>query len=81
MFLNFLSEPYILTFSYKKKMQYSKILKILGGCQGGKHITDVTNASRTMLMNIETLCWDPVLLNFFELPMKILPEIKSSSEV
>lgn len=45
------------------------------------HITDVTNASRTMLMNIETLRWDQMLLNFFRIPMSILPEIRSSSEV
>lgn len=45
------------------------------------HITDVSNASRTMLMNIETLKWDPVLLKFFKIPQTILPDIKSSSEV
>lgn len=48
---------------------------------GGVHVTDVTNASRTMLMNIETLKWDPVLINFFGLPRSVLPTIKSSSEV
>jgi len=47
---------------------------------GGVHITDVTNASRTMLMNLETLNWDKELLAIFEIPVEILPEIKSSSE-
>lgn len=45
------------------------------------HITDVSNASRTMLMNIETLKWDPLLLKFFKIPQSILPSIKSSSEI
>ena len=45
------------------------------------HATDVTNASRTMLMNIETLQWDPYLLKFFDIPRSILPEIRSSSEI
>lgn len=57
------------------------IWNLTGGSNGGIHITDVTNASRTMLMNIETLKWDSVLLKFFELPASILPQIKSSSEV
>jgi glycerol kinase len=48
---------------------------------GGLHITDVTNASRTMLMNIETLAWDLELLEIFKIPLAVLPEIKSSSEV
>jgi glycerol kinase len=48
---------------------------------GGLHITDVTNASRTMLMNLETLSWDPELLAIFDIPIDILPEIKSSSEL
>ncbi|XP_055842120.1 glycerol kinase [Episyrphus balteatus] len=48
---------------------------------GGLHMTDVTNASRTMLMNIETLQWDSHLLKFFDLPRSILPEIHSSAEV
>jgi glycerol kinase len=47
---------------------------------GGLHITDVTNASRTMLMNLDTLQWDSNLLNIFGIPLEILPEIKSSSE-
>ncbi len=48
---------------------------------GGLHITDVTNASRTMLMNLQTLAWDNELLTIFGIPLAILPEIKSSSEV
>lgn len=47
---------------------------------GGLHITDVTNASRTMLMDLETLQWDSELLAIFAIPIEILPEIKSSSE-
>jgi glycerol kinase len=46
------------------------------------HVTDVTNASRTMLMNLENLEWDPILKKFFDIPENIvLPSIKSSSEV
>lgn len=52
-----------------------------GGANGGVHSTDVTNASRTMLMNIVTLKWDPTLLSFFKIPAEILPEIRSSSEI
>eukprot|EP01132_Coremiostelium_polycephalum_P004591 gene4591-5730_t len=49
---------------------------------GGKtHITDVTNASRTMLMNLETLKWDQSLCDFLEVPISVLPEIRSSSEI
>lgn len=49
---------------------------------GGQHVTDVTNASRTMLMNLETLEWDPILKDFFDIPdTVILPSIKTSSEV
>jgi len=47
----------------------------------GLHITDVTNASRTMLMNLKTLDWDEELLDIFEIPREILPEIRSSSEI
>ncbi|XP_034942006.1 glycerol kinase-like [Chelonus insularis] len=49
--------------------------------KGQLHVTDVSNASRTLLMNIETLKWDPLLLRFFNIPQSILPEIKSSAEV
>ena len=51
-----------------------------GGTQGGVHFTDVTNASRTLLMNLETLQWDDELLGYFDIPRSVLPEIKSSSE-
>lgn len=44
------------------------------------HLTDVTNASRTMLMNLKTLAWDEQLCKFFGVPMNILPEIRSSAE-
>ena len=47
----------------------------------GLHVTDCTNASRTQLMNLETLDWDPELLSAFAIPRQILPEIRSSSEV
>lgn len=57
------------------------IWNLTGGKNFGVHITDVTNASRTMLMNIRTLKWDPILLSFFDIPLKILPEIRSSSEI
>lgn len=58
------------------------IWNLTGGPAGGQHVTDVTNASRTMLMNLETLEWDPILKSFFDIPDNvILPEIKSSSEV
>jgi len=52
-----------------------------GGVQGGVHFTDVTNASRTLLMNLETLQWDDELLGYFGIPRTVLPEIKSSSEI
>jgi glycerol kinase len=47
----------------------------------GKHITDVTNASRTMLMNLQTLDWDDELLKTLDIPRKMLPKICSSSEI
>lgn len=57
------------------------IWHLTGGPEGGQFITDVTNASRTMLMNIAKCQWEPQLLEFFDIPEKILPEIRSSSEV
>jgi glycerol kinase len=48
---------------------------------GATHVTDVSNASRTMLYNIHTLSWDEELLNLFGIPSSMLPEVKSSSEV
>ena len=52
-----------------------------GGVRGGVHATDVTNASRTLLMNLELLSWDEELLKIFQVPIEILPEIRSSSEI
>ncbi len=52
---------------------------LTGGPRGGVHITDVTNASRTMLMDLETLDWDDELLSFFGIPRQMLPRIASSS--
>ena len=48
---------------------------------GAAHVTDATNASRTMLYNIHDLRWDTELLDLFDIPLSILPEVKSSSEV
>ena len=53
---------------------------LTGGPDGGQHITDVTNASRTMLMDIRTLQWDPEICADFGIPMSLLPEIRSSSK-
>ncbi|HEY9290475.1 MAG TPA: glycerol kinase GlpK [Microlunatus sp.] len=53
---------------------------LTGGVDGGVHITDVTNASRTMLMNLDTLDWDDELLGFFDIPRQMLPEIRPSSD-
>jgi len=53
---------------------------LTGGIHGGVHITDVTNASRTQLMNLETLSWDKEILNTFGIPEAMLPRIHSSSE-
>lgn len=49
--------------------------------RGEKHVTDVTNASRTMLFNIHTLEWDDELLKLFDIPKSMMPEVKSSSEI
>uniref|UniRef100_A0A8C9NF87 Probable glycerol kinase n=1 Tax=Serinus canaria TaxID=9135 RepID=A0A8C9NF87_SERCA len=57
------------------------IWSLTGGKNGGIHCTDVTNASRTMLFNIHSLEWDPELCKFFEIPMEILPNVRSSSEI
>ncbi len=54
---------------------------LTGGTQGGVHVTDVTNASRTQLMNLATLAWDDELLSAFGVPRTCLPRIASSSEV
>jgi glycerol kinase len=52
---------------------------LTGGPQGGKHTTDVTNASRTQLMNLHTLRWDQDILKEFEIPASVLPAISPSS--
>jgi glycerol kinase len=54
---------------------------LTGGVDGGVHVTDVTNASRTMLMDLETLDWDDELLDMFGVPREMLPEIRPSSQV
>jgi len=53
---------------------------LTGGPGKGVHITDVTNASRTMLMNLETLSWDDEILNILDIPRQMLPEIRPSSD-
>src|SRR5215211_738892 len=54
---------------------------LTGGTDGGLHITDVTNASRTMLMDLKTLDWDDEVMGVMGVPRAMLPEIKASSEV
>jgi glycerol kinase len=54
---------------------------LTGGPRGGVHVTDVTNASRTQLLNLKTLDWDAELLAAFDIPSAVLPEVRSSSEV
>lgn len=54
---------------------------LTGGVEGGVHATDVTNASRTMMMGLETLQWDDELLALFDVPRAMLPTIESSSQV
>ena len=56
------------------------IWNLTGGPDGGVHATDVTNASRTMLMNLQTLDWDEELLSFFGVPRAMLPQIRPSSD-
>jgi glycerol kinase len=57
------------------------IWNLTGGVDGGLHITDVTNASRTLLMDLQTLDWDDELLAAIGVPRAMLPEIRSSSQV
>jgi glycerol kinase len=57
------------------------IWKLTGGASAGAHVTDVTNASRTQLMNLSTLQWDDNILRDFGIPAHILPKIASSSEI
>jgi glycerol kinase len=54
--------------------------RLTGGFEGGTHLTDVTNASRTMLMNIDTLDWDDELLEIWGVPKGMLPDIRPSSD-
>jgi glycerol kinase len=56
------------------------IWQITGGVDGGAHVTDVSNASRTMLMNLETLDWDDEILDIMGVPRAMLPEIRPSSD-
>ncbi len=57
------------------------IWNLTGGPQGGVHVTDVTNASRTLLMDLHTLDWDQGMLSILDIPRQMLPEIKPSSTV
>jgi glycerol kinase len=57
------------------------VWNLTGGPSGGLHLTDVTNASRTQLMNLATLAWDRELLAAFDIPAACLPRIASSSEI
>jgi glycerol kinase len=56
------------------------IWNLTGGADGGAHVTDVTNASRTLLMDLRTLDWDDELLALFRIPRRMLPAIRSSSD-
>ena len=57
------------------------IWNLTGGVDGGKHVTDVTNASRTMLMDLKTLRWDAEMCRIMGIPMQMLPEIQPSSQI
>jgi glycerol kinase len=57
------------------------VWNLTGGPAGGLHVTDVTNASRTQLFNLQSLDWDPALLASFEIPRAMLPKVCSSSEI
>lgn len=57
------------------------IWNLTGGTRNGVHITDVSNASRTMLMNLNTLQWDGEMLDALDIPIGMLPEIKPSSDI
>ena len=57
------------------------VWNLTGGSNGGLHITDVTNASRTQLMRLDSLAWDDEMLKTFSIPRSLLPRIVSSSEV
>ena len=57
------------------------IWNLTGGPKGGAHVTDVSNASRTMLMNLETLDWDDEILGIMGIPRAMLPAVRASSDV
>lgn len=57
------------------------IWNLTGGPDNGLHVTDVTNASRTLCMNLETLDWDPEILQIMGIPRVMLPQIRSSSQI
>jgi glycerol kinase len=57
------------------------VWNLTGGAAGGVHVTDVTNASRTQLFNLQLLDWDPELLTAFDIPRAMLPRVCSSSEI
>src|SRR5919109_81064 len=57
------------------------IWQLTGGTDGGVHVTDVTNASRTMMMNLETLDWYDEILGILDVPKALLPQVRASSEV
>ena len=57
------------------------VWNLTGAVENGRHITDVTNSSRTMLIDLKTLEWDKDILKIFDIPETILPEIRSSSEI
>lgn len=59
---------------------YFILQNLTGGIHGGRHITDVTNASRTLLFSLKESCWDDELCEFFGVPKAILPTIVSSAE-
>jgi len=55
--------------------------RLTGGTTGGQHITDLTNASRTQLLDLDSCAWDQELLRLFGIPSQILPAVRSSSEI
>ena len=57
------------------------VWNLTGGIQGGKHITDVTNASRTLMMDLDSLDWNHEITSILDIPNSMLPEIRPSSEV
>jgi glycerol kinase len=57
------------------------IWNLTGGVEGGVHVTDVTNASRTMLMDLKTLQWDVEVCRVMDIPMQMLPQICPSSQI